>query len=160
MRRRQGFGASLGQSDQAELGSQRFQGTDLLDPLEVVVIVEKDTIVLQDKLRYGAIRRATNRKALTPAIVVDPSGLSVRRKGVGRQQQILGFQVLRQEAPLPLVLGALQNFLKADDWYREGDPVVFEILQAVRCRGCPVLKQIDQDGRVDDNQRLSALRDL
>jgi hypothetical protein len=74
--------------------SNRFQGTDLPDSVKVIVVVEEDAIVLHGELGDEAIRRAADRDPFSPAVVEDPGCVSVRRNGIGGEQQILGSQIL------------------------------------------------------------------
>jgi len=116
-----------------------------LDSIEVIVVVEEDAVVLQGELGDEAIRRAADCDPFSPAVVIDPCGVSVRRNRVDREQQILGSQILCHETPLPLVLDPLQDLLKAYDWHREEDSLPFEILQTIGCWRVDALQQIDQD---------------
>jgi len=105
---------------------RRSQGPDGLDPLEVLVFVEQDPVPLQHQAGDEAVRRASNGDASTPALKEDAGCLHMRRERIQWDKEVLGFQIAKQEAPLPLVTRALKQLLATHSRNRKGSPLLLQ----------------------------------
>ena len=130
---------------------QGLERPNLRDPLEVVVVVQEERVVVKGDLRDEAVRRAPYRQAAPARVEPDPRRRDVRVPGIAGFDELLGLEELPESAPLDLIACSLKDF---ENTRKRDAPVRFvsdHLTKPIRRRRPARTKDVDQDRGVGKN---------